>query len=65
MGRCLYTGPFNFRRGLCAPFCLVIGMGTLIAVLIVAKLKLVTAQLAVPHDSSPVRHLLNTFSKRN
>jgi predicted MFS family arabinose efflux permease len=48
-----------------APFCLVIGMSTLIAILIVAKLKPVTAHLAAQHDRSPLRHLLNTFSKRN
>lgn len=48
-----------------APFWLVVGMGTLIAVLIVAKLKPVTAHLAAQHDRSPLRHLLNTFSKRN
>ena len=48
-----------------APFWLVVGMGTLIAVLIVAKLKPVTAHLAAQHDRSPLRHLLNTVSKRN
>jgi multidrug resistance protein len=48
-----------------APFWLVVGMGTLIAVLIVAKLKPVTAHLAAQHGRSPLRHLLNTFSKRN
>lgn len=48
-----------------APFCLVAGMGVLIAVMIVAKLKPVTAHLLAQHDRSPVRHLLNTFSKRN
>ena len=48
-----------------APFWLVVGMGTLIAVLIVAKLKPVTAHLAAQHNRSPLRHLLNTVSKRN
>ncbi|MCW3108940.1 MAG: transporter, partial [Segetibacter sp.] len=48
-----------------APFCLVVGMGTLIAVMIVAKLKPVTAHIAAQHDRSPLRHLVNTFSKRN
>src|SRR6478672_1640430 len=48
-----------------APFCLVIGMSTLIAIMIIAKLKPVTAHLAAQHDRSPVRHLLNTFSQRN
>jgi multidrug resistance protein len=48
-----------------APFWLVVGMGILIAVLIVVKLKPVTAHLAAQHDRSPLRHLLNTFSKRN
>jgi multidrug resistance protein len=48
-----------------APFWLVVGMGILIAVLIVVKLKPVTVHLAAQHDRSPLRHLLNTFSKRN
>jgi predicted MFS family arabinose efflux permease len=33
--------------------------------LIVAKLKPVTAHLTLPHHRSPLRHLLNTFSKSN
>ncbi|MDB5246427.1 MAG: transporter, partial [Segetibacter sp.] len=37
-----------------APFWLVVGMGTLIAVLIVAKLKPVTAHLAAQHNRSPL-----------
>ena len=39
-------------------------MGTFIAVLTVAKLKPGNAHLAV-QNRSPLRHLLNTFSKRN
>lgn len=48
-----------------APFVLVAGMGALIAVLIIVKLKPVTAHLAAQHGRSPLRHLLTTFSKRN
>src|SRR4051812_15420037 len=48
-----------------APFLLVAGMGALIAVLIIAKLKAVTAHLAKQLEHSPLRHLLHTFSQRN
>jgi len=48
-----------------APFLLVACMGVLIAVLIISSLKPVTAHLFKKQENSPIRHLLNTFSKRN
>jgi predicted MFS family arabinose efflux permease len=48
-----------------SPFLLVAFLGVLIAVLIITKLKPVTAHLSRQQDRSAFRHLQHTFSKRN
>lgn len=48
-----------------APFQMVAGLGLIIAIAIIIKLKPVTAHLAIQHDRSALKHLWHTVAKRN
>jgi len=48
-----------------APFLMVAGVAILVAIIIVTRLRPVTAHLALQHDKSPVQHLYHTVAKRN
>lgn len=47
------------------PFLMVGGFAIIIALLIIVKLKPITAHLSVERDKSPLNHLIHTVSKRN
>lgn len=46
-----------------APFLMVAGLSTLIAILIMVKVQPITGHLALQKDGSPIKHLLRTVSK--
>lgn len=48
-----------------APFQMVAGLGLIIAIAIIARLKPVTAHLAIQQDRSALKHLWHTVAKRN
>ncbi|MBN9296206.1 MAG: MFS transporter [Filimonas sp.] len=48
-----------------APFLMVVGLATVIALVILIKMKPVTAHLAIQHDKTALTHLWHTFKKRN